>query len=203
MAMLEAASVQAFEELASDLDRLGAPVELSRAARAASEDEQRHAALCGAMARRHGAHQQRVVPASRSLPDLHALALDNAAEGCVREAFGALVAHWQARTATDARAGAVLLLIARDETRHGQLSMVIDAWARSLLPPETAVELDRARDEALSRLREELSTGRPLAALGLPSSSVGLALLEAFSASAALAASTAVPSSRWRHTGHA
>src|SRR5262249_46390008 len=51
---LEAASVVAFEELAADLERLGASGGLVSACRGAARDEERHAASMGAMRARFG-----------------------------------------------------------------------------------------------------------------------------------------------------
>ena len=54
-AHLEAASVIAFARLARDLVRLGAPAGLVARARAAAQDEVRHARSLGHLARQHGA----------------------------------------------------------------------------------------------------------------------------------------------------
>ncbi|MEZ4450324.1 MAG: ferritin-like domain-containing protein, partial [Nannocystaceae bacterium] len=99
-AHLEGASVIAFDELAAWLAARGAPAALRERCRAAADDEVRHAALLGALARREGAE----VPPLAADPhddDLVAVALHNAVEGCVAEAFAALIAARQAERADD------------------------------------------------------------------------------------------------------
>jgi hypothetical protein len=81
------------------------------------------------------------------------VARENAAEGCVRETFGALVATWQARTAADPLVRATMAGIAVDESRHAALSWAIDGWARSRLGAAGGRELDEARAEARMELR--------------------------------------------------
>ena len=54
-------------------------------------------------------------------------------EGCVRETFGALVAHYQARAAADPEVRAAMARIARDETRHAELAWRTHAWAMGRL----------------------------------------------------------------------
>ena len=95
VAHLEAASVDAFEELARDLRALGAPAELIEQAERAAVDERRHAQITAGQARRFGAEPATPAIAPAAPRDLERLARENAVEGCVRETFGALVAGWQ------------------------------------------------------------------------------------------------------------
>ena len=81
--------------------------------------------------------------AARSLVEV---AADNAAEGCVRETFGALVATLQARRAADPIVRNAMRSIAIDETRHAALSWELAAWAHARMSP-----LERRRVAAHAR----------------------------------------------------
>lgn len=166
IARLEAASVFAFERLARELARLDAPAELIAQAGRAALDEIRHARITGALARRYGAEPG--VPSLARLPERSrfAIALENAVEGCVRETYGALVAHHQARLARDPQVRAALHTIAADETRHAELAWQIAAW---LEPQLTAAERElllAARRLALLELAAEVER-EPLGAADL------------------------------------
>lgn len=156
VAHLEAASVPAFERLHRELAAVGAPETLQRAALASALEEIDHTRRMGALARKFGA--QVTVPEVEEVPlrGLRGLALDNAVEGCVRETYGALVAHYQAMHAQDADVRAALVSIAEDETRHAELSWAIDAWATSQLSEAERVEIESARSAALASLASEL-----------------------------------------------
>jgi hypothetical protein len=142
-ARLEGASVRAFRELRDELEALGAPRELVRAAGKSAWDEVRHARVVARLARAYGANGVRavrtrrkaarkrassVIPAEARAERLLALAVENAVEGCVRETFGAFVATRQAEGATDARVRGAMRGIAEDETRHAALAWAIAAW---------------------------------------------------------------------------
>ncbi|MEQ9320043.1 MAG: ferritin-like domain-containing protein, partial [Polyangiaceae bacterium] len=130
---LEAASVPAFGQLAAELAAHGAPRALVRACLRARADEIRHTRATAALARRFGAEPIRPVVAPRRLRPLFDVALDNATEGCVRETFGAAVAHVQARRARRRPIRHVLGTIAVEETRHAALSWAIDGWIQGRL----------------------------------------------------------------------
>jgi hypothetical protein len=132
-AYFEAASVFAFERLATELTAHGAPSSLIRAARRAAKDEGRHARAMGLLARRFG-----VEPAPPGARDLTArplldVARENAVEGCVRETYGAVIGLVGATRAPDPEVRATMQSIARDECRHAALSWRVDAWAMSRL----------------------------------------------------------------------
>lgn len=172
IAALEAAAIAAFGELAGELRHHGAPASLVAASLRARGDEIRHARTMAALARRHGARA--VAPRVRAMPPraLEAIARDNAIEGCVRETFGAAVAHLQARQATDPVMRRVFATIARDETRHAALSWSLDAWAHARLGARARKRLARDRSDAIARLRGELVRGHEpalRAILGMPS----------------------------------
>jgi hypothetical protein len=108
------------------------------------------------------------------------VALDNAVEGCVRETFGALVAHHQALHARDAEVREVMTRIADDETRHAELSWAIDRWAREQLPTAEREALCEARRVAVATLREEVTVPLDAALLteaGMPAPEVAASLV--------------------------
>lgn len=188
-AALEAASVHAFRRLAGELRALGAPPHLRGAALAAARDEIRHTHLVHALAVRHGMGNRHIEPpaqtTSRPRP-LAVVACENAEEGCVRETFGALLAHLQARAAGDPAVRAVMAEIAVDETRHANLAWDIHRWAWTRLRPPERARLLGDRAAAMAELRAECA--RPLAAndaaaaLGLPEPALATALFDELAA---------------------
>ena len=97
------AAVPAFRELAAALaQHANAPTSLVRRSRRAAADEVRHARILVSLAaREEGRAGARVIVRDvKGDRTLEALAAHNAAEGCVREAHAALVAGWQAESAT-------------------------------------------------------------------------------------------------------
>lgn len=186
-AHLEAAAVPAFEELARELALHGAHRRLVRWARRSAEEETLHARASARLAQRHGAH---VAPVTRRASDLRSLAEvaeDNAFEGCVREAFGAIVAAHQAAYAHDPTLRATMGAIARDEARHALLSLELDAWATSRLPASVARRVrERRREGALAMARSFASEPEPSVRrlAGLPSATVAHDLLGWFDAAA-------------------
>jgi hypothetical protein len=149
---LEAASVPAFRTLRDELAQEGAPARLQRAAACAARDERRHARLAGALALRFGGRPRSPRVAPTPPRSLAAMAEENAVEGCVREAYGALLAGVQARASSDPVVRAVLGAVARDETRHAALAFAVDRWARSRLSPRSRRRLEDARDAAIDEL---------------------------------------------------
>lgn len=151
-AHLEAASVFAFERMASELEALGAPASLVAEARRAAEDEVRHAKVVGALAQARGGVPVAPQVESRRSRPLLAFALENAVEGCVRETFGALVGAYQGRHARDADIAAAMKEIAADEARHAVLSWKVHSWAMGKLDPAGRDRIQRAQAEALTEL---------------------------------------------------
>jgi len=134
-AHLEAASVAAFEELAAVLEAAGAPQALVLRCRSAAEDERRHAALVGDLARDRGVEPP--TPRRRpTTPTLAELALDNAREGCVLETWAALRAAWIAEHAHDPEIRQVYAQLAADEAEHAQLSWDLHQWLKGQIPEE-------------------------------------------------------------------
>jgi hypothetical protein len=153
MAELEAAAVEAFIHLAKELDAHGLPHFADAALRAAGHEIQ-HATKVTGLALRHGRAPQPLALRPSEVRSLEALALDNAGEGCGREAFGALVNQHQARTAADPAVASVMRSIAGDELAHADLSF---ALAEALMPRLTVAQRGRAR-EAQASVLERLSS---------------------------------------------
>jgi hypothetical protein len=166
-AWLEAASVHAFAQLARELADHGAPRGLVRGAEAAACDEVRHTALVTRLALRYGARPPTAVVAPYAPRPLADLAIENAAEGCVRETWGAVVALWQAHTARDPVARVTFRTIARDEAKHAALAWAIDRWIRPRLDAAEAARVDAARIHAARELLA-LHDGPAIVSLGLP-----------------------------------
>lgn len=177
---LEAASVTAFRILRSELAAHGGPARLQRLAARSARDEIRHTRSMKRLAARYGT---RTVPPSvhrRPIRTLEEIVCENAAEGCVRETFGALVAQWQARRAQDPAIARAMSRLARDEARHAALAWELAAWALPRLEPAARERAAAASRAAIAELRAELHTSpaRELVALaGVPTSAEALALL--------------------------
>lgn len=185
-ARLEAASIDAFEIVARELEAFGAPAELVVAAREAAREEQRHARVVSKLARRRGASVERPVTPDRRTRDLRAFAIENAIEGCVRETYGAALATFQASRARASDVRTAMREIARDESSHAALSFRIDAWLRARLDDAARAELDRARAEAIAALESHLATAPRRSfddELGLPPRAEALAMLNELRAS--------------------
>ena len=179
-AHLEAASVYAFTQLARELRAHGAPAPLVRAARIARADELRHARTTANLARMFGAAAISPVVRPQHIRPLLAVALDNATEGCVRETFGAVTAHVQAACARRRTVRAAMRTIARDESRHAQLSWAINSWARTRLSPVQRRALDDAQAQSVAALREEAAKEETRAiqrAAGMPTAEAKQRLL--------------------------
>jgi hypothetical protein len=177
---LEAASVPAFRALGAELDGLGAPPVLAAAARVAVRDEVRHARSMATLARRHAVRPRapRVAPPTpRGLVDF---AVENAVEGCVREAYGALLAGVQARRSVDPQVRAIMRGIAVDEARHAVLAFAVDDWVATRLSATERRARDSARAVAVDQLEQHAGddwTPALDAAAGLPPPALAGALL--------------------------
>jgi rubrerythrin len=186
----EAESVRAFLRLADELEHHGAPAALIARARRSAEDERRHAQRCAALASELG---PRVEPALRwvaplrngtprpsgaahlraDLPvrGLEAVALENAVEGCVHEAYGAAAAAYQAVHARWASARAHFRAITRDEIRHAALACDVHELLSTRLPADARARVERAAREARASLEASFRepSGPVADAIGSPS----------------------------------
>jgi hypothetical protein len=172
MAYLEAASVDAFERLARELDAHGGPLRLQSASKRALRDEMRHARAMKGLARGAGAR----VPAVQLEPEaprsLEGMAVENAVEGCVRETFGAAIAKFQGLRAGDPRVRRTMRRIALDETRHAALSWRVARWLETRLDADARARVREARTRGVDALRAECARDPDpsvAARLGVPS----------------------------------
>jgi len=161
-AMLEEASIAAFVRLARELAHHRAPTELVARAREAARDEVRHTHAMSALAVRFGAHSERI-PRTRAqqrrTPRLVDILIENAVEGCVRETFGALMAHVQAQLASDPVVRRTMTEIAVDESRHAALAWAIDAWGSERVSARERRRISAARAKAVRSLVREIEGG--------------------------------------------
>jgi hypothetical protein len=181
IAFLEAAAVAAFEQLAAELDALGAPTELVERARRAAREETRHAILMRGLARRWGVEAKVPVVAPQALRDAFEIALDNAVEGLTRERFGALLALHQAHFAKDPLVRAVMQLVSEDEVDHAQFSQELHDWLWQRLSREQQRTIAEAQLGAIVRFRRAAHEPNPrlvLDTLGLPDSALALRLFD-------------------------
>lgn len=179
-AQLEAASVIAFRTLADELQAFGAPDDLVRDAREAAEQERRHARVVRTLALAHGSVPARVRLAPRATRGMEQVARENAVEGCVRETFGALVAHWQRDHAADASIRAAMEVIAEDETAHAALAWRTAAWLDAHLDEASRAEVRAARTAAVAGLAREIEAEVPAALVrdaGMPPRDIARAML--------------------------
>jgi hypothetical protein len=180
-AQLEAASVFAFERLTRELSQLAAPDALILASAAAALDEVRHSQLVTELARRYGAEPSAPQVRDPGQRTCFEIALENAVEGCVRETYGALVAHHQAALAQDPAVMSAMTRIAEDETRHAELAWRVADWLEPRLTAAERAQLAEARAAAFAQLRNELTleglSAQESAALGWPSAQVAAGML--------------------------
>jgi hypothetical protein len=181
VAELEAASVVAFVALRAELRAHGAPPRLLRRLAVAASDEVRHARSMTALACRFGAAPGPRRVRVAAVRPLEAIALDNLAEGCINETWGALVGAHQARRARDAGARQAYAAVSRDELRHAALSWDLHDWLQCRLSPGARRRLRAAAQAQIAKLEASLgSTSSPTLQreLGLPSASVERVLFE-------------------------
>ena len=169
-AHLEAASVPAFLRLAGELRYHGAPKQLIEACRSAAAEETTHARIVAGLAQRRGFRAAPVQVRREPTRSLSAVAMDNAVEGCVREAWGALVGLHQAQRADARDVRNAMAEVAVDEVGHAALSFAIHNWAMSRLPQSERVAIGRVQRAAVAQVRSEARHTSPIEAeLGIPS----------------------------------
>jgi len=161
IAHLEQAAVAAFDVIERELARFDAPQDLRDRARRARADEVRHASRMAQFAERLGAQVPDTHVALSNERSLLAAALENAVEGCVREAWGALSAHYQSVTTQDPEAQRAWREIAVDETEHAELSFALHEWYLQQLTSEERAQVTAALERARLQLRVELAVAAP------------------------------------------
>ena len=183
MAHFEAASVSAFIHLAEELDDLGAPLNLIEEAKQAARDEVVHAHAVAALAKQRGALAPSPKLDPPPLRTLEEVAVENATEGCVREAFGALVGLYQSVHAKAPDVRATMKIVAKDEVAHAAFSFDLHRHFASRLEPEARARVDQQRDQALSELLHRAFTFEDAPwrdELGLPDADMLFDLARAF-----------------------
>lgn len=181
VASLEGASVVAFESLADQLVAHGAPAHFADEARVAADDERRHAARIAELAARYGRSPAVDHTAPQHAASLEALARENAIEGCVRETWGALLAHLQTSSANDPCVRDAMRPIAAEETAHASLSWQLAAWFDTRLDADAKMRVRAERDRAVEALFRDAQlpwSARCERELGLPSPAATRALLD-------------------------
>jgi hypothetical protein len=156
LAHLESAAVVAFAILERELGEHDAPAELIAAARKALGDEVRHADIMGRLAQRFAAKPAPVELEKRKRRCLLEIALENATEGCVRETYGALSAHYQATAADDPELRGAWAIIAPEETEHAELAHALHRWLMPKLSEDERQGVVSALRETLQALSSEL-----------------------------------------------
>lgn len=183
MAHYEAASVSAFVHLAEELDDLGAPLHFVETAKKAAREEVVHAHAVAALARKRGA----IAPSPRLKPPplrtLEEVAAENATEGCVREAFGALVGLYQSVHAKAPDVRATMDMIAEDEVSHAAFSFSLHQHFGARMDDESRQRVEQQREQALAQLLHRAFTFQDAPwrdELGLPDADVLFELARAF-----------------------
>jgi hypothetical protein len=157
IAHLEGAAVLAFDVIECELARFGAPPDLCERARRARADEVRHVSRMSELAMRWDAEVPCVRAAPSSERSLLAAALENAVEGCVREAWGALSAYYQAATVREPGLQRLWREIAADESEHAELSFALHEWYMQQLTTGERAVVEAALERARLELRAELA----------------------------------------------
>ena len=154
MAFEEDAAVAAFERMGAELASFGAPAALVTEAARAAREEARHVRAMQELARAPGRDGVITRARVKRMPrrSAAAMAAENAAEGCVRETYGALLARWQSIHAEDAELGRAFARIAADEARHAALSWAVARWIEPQLDEAGRRRVARSRARALRAL---------------------------------------------------
>lgn len=131
-ALEEHASVAAFARLSLLLLSLGAPADLVHDAQRASLDEIAHAKLCFGLASRYANEScgPSALPLEQAFDAVgpEELARLIAAEGCIGETLGAVLAREQLSVARDPHVARALARVCREEMRHAAFSWRLAAW---------------------------------------------------------------------------
>lgn len=179
----EAESVRAFLRLERELEAHGAPDAWIEKAHRAAEEERRHAAMVGVLAHELGGWTLSPYFATDELPvrDLEAVALENAVEGCVLEAYAAMVAQHQALRATDPRVRRHFATIADDELGHAALARACHGFFLDRLDPDARARVQLAMRRACEDLRDDVVSDPTTGVLGEPDALHAAQLVDALS----------------------
>jgi hypothetical protein len=138
-ASAEWASAPAFCELGAQLLACGAPPALADRARAAAEDEVRHAVVAGAVTAELGGQTVSLEPpaldrrpAVRGAPGLARLAVESWLDGCLGEGTAAASLAAEAEAARWPGLREAQSTVAADEARHAELAWDVLGWTLSV-----------------------------------------------------------------------
>jgi hypothetical protein len=171
-AYLEDASIDAFLDLALQVEAYDAPAALVTRLRRAAAEEVRHADVMAVLARAHGGSPRPVRVDPTGPRSLFSIALENAREGCVRETWGAACAVAQGQRAADREVRGAMQVIARDELGHAALSWDLAVWLDTRLTEEERRAVGVERERAIDELEREIEGTFPEPwrdELGMPS----------------------------------
>lgn len=112
----------------------------------------RHARAVTGLALRLGVMPRAPRVEPRPVRSLEEIALDNASEGCGREAFGAVLNAWQAEHASVPEVREVMGAIAADEHAHARASFELAEVLSPRLTPAQRRRAREAQENTVSRL---------------------------------------------------
>jgi hypothetical protein len=147
-----AAAVIAYRQLGRELAELGAPRSLRDRARRAAWDSIRHTRFADGLSLRFGSEPERPMVHAQRPRSLAELARDNAVDGCVREAWSAALALWQAEYALAPIVREAMRDFAHDKMRHAQLAWDIHRWAIGRIEEAEVLAVDEASRRAIARI---------------------------------------------------
>lgn len=182
MSLNAAAAVIAYRQLGRELGALGAPRSLRDRVRRAAWDSIRHTRFADGLALRFGSEPERPMIDTQRPRTLAELARDNAVEGCVREAWSAALALWQAEYALAPIVREAMRDFAHDKMRHAQLAWDIHRWAIGRIQESEVVAVDEACRRAIARILRApvpFLTPAALRNVGLPAPKIARALAHA------------------------
>ena len=154
---LETESIVSFVRLARELQHHGAPAELVDGALSAASDELQHARMADTLAQSLGGKRRTLNLTGLAVRGVFSICQEHSKMACVNEAFGAMVATWQARTAKDPVVTHVMKTISEDELRHAELAYRVAAWLRSQLTPSEQGDIEQATRLATEELAQRLT----------------------------------------------
>ena len=112
------------------------------------------------LAKAYGGSRPEPTAVQQSNTTLLEVALHNAVEGCVHEAWAACVAMHQSIYA-DESLQRIFAQIANDEIKHAQLSWDLHNWFCSQLSEEEQEHIELAQLEAIRNLQTQANTPSP------------------------------------------
>ncbi|TNE44759.1 MAG: ferritin-like domain-containing protein [Deltaproteobacteria bacterium] len=158
LCFLEQAAVVAFEVLALELETHSAPQGFIERAWQAVQEEKEHAEMTALLTQMFGAEAPEVSVDPQPVRSLEEIAYENAVEGCVRETYAPLAAHWQSLHSVSPEVRAVMGRIAEEESGHAALSWEVDAWISPQLTSAQQAKKDQLQREAVAELGQQIQS---------------------------------------------